>query len=118
MFASFDYVRNPNKWFDEHKEYYAEICRKAEEKKQKIKLVKDGSVLYVSRPFGQFVGDCESCSKFVRSQYNFVEGGTCSIHKIDTGYGFICPDNDSKENIGWEEFERIKRGKEYETSRK
>lgn len=109
MFASFDYIKNPNKWFDEHKEYYAEIRRKADEEKKKIKLVKDGRVLYISRPFCSFVGDCESCSKFEKSGYNFVVGGKCLLHRIETGWGFICPDNDSKENIGWEEFERIKK---------
>lgn len=108
MFSNFDYIRNSHKWFDEHKEYYAEIRRKANEKKNKLKLVKYGSTLYVSSPFSSFIGDCESCSKFVRSPYNFVEGGTCSLHKINTGYGYICKDNDSKENIGWQEFERIK----------
>lgn len=108
MFASFDYVKNPNKWFNEHKEYYEKICMKAQDEKNKIKLVKHGCVLYISEPFQSFSGDCESCSNFEKSRHNFVVGGECLLHRIETGWGFICPDNDSEENNGWEEFERIK----------
>lgn len=108
MFANFDYVKHPNKWFEEHKEYYDKICMESEKKRKKLKLVKDGRFVYAASPFQSFVGDCESCSHYMRSPYDFVEGGDCLLHHVSVGYGFICKDNDSEENIGWKEFERIK----------
>lgn len=96
------------KYFDTHKDFIAQLKEKAMNSKRKIKLVKINSILYCDKECRGFLGDCESCSHYERSPFTFVEGGTCKLHNIDTGYGAICKDNDCTENIGWEEFERIK----------
>lgn len=105
MFARF---KDLNNYFDEHKELIDSLHKQSQNRKQMIHLVKEDRFLYAARPFESFIGDCESCSHYMKSPYDFVEGGDCLLHHVSVGYGFICKDNDSEENIGWKEFERIK----------
>ena len=55
----------------------------------------------------QFVGDCCFCSKHT-PEIGIADGFWCLEHGWACGYGFTCPDNDYKENVGWPEFERIR----------
>lgn len=71
-------------------------------------LVKYEGILFCSEPFGSFSGDCENCSHYDDPNKGFITGGYCTLHNIACGYGFICKDNDSDINNGWEEFEKIK----------
>lgn len=78
------------------------------DRNKKISLVNKEDHLFCSKPFGAFIGDCESCSYYRDSNRGFITGGYCMLHNITCGYGFICKDNDSEENNGWNEFENIK----------
>lgn len=74
-----------------------------------IILIKKENNLFCATPFGAFIGDCESCSHYSDLNRGFITGGYCILHNMSCGYGFICKDNDSKDNIGWEEFKKIQR---------
>lgn len=76
---------------------------------KKIILIKKEGNLFCAHPFASFLGDCEGCSNYCDTNRGFITGGHCTLHNIQCGYGFICKDNDSKDNIGWEEFEKIKK---------
>lgn len=58
-----------------------------------------------------FFGDCQNCHRFAASSALFAPGGKCTLHHVSVGPGYICPDSDFYENIGWPEFDRIKGGK-------
>lgn len=77
------------------------------ENRDKIKLEKYNENIFSSKPFQPFIGDCESCSHYQDSNKGFVTGGYCKLHSISCGYGFICKDNDNKDNIDWNEFKNI-----------
>lgn len=87
-------------------EYFDKLIQDCIKRRENIRLVKRGD-LYMSEPFGTFVGDCDSCSHSY-GQCGVSEGALCDKHHITCGYGFTCPDNDSEQNVGWEEFEKIK----------
>lgn len=80
------------------------------ESRKNIKLKPaENKLLWKSEPFDSFLGDCESCS-YSEPIRSFVTGLWCKKHKIGCGYGFLCPENDSEYNVGWNEFEKIKKG--------
>lgn len=84
------------------------------ERRNSIRLesAHENNFLYVSRPFKEFIGDCESCSYYRDTNCGFSTGGFCYCNEKgapDTcGYGFTCPYNTSPYNKGWKEFERIR----------
>lgn len=80
-----------------------------DDRNKKNVLIKKGGNLFCAYPFTSFVGDCENCSNYCDTNRGFITGGHCTLHNIPCGYGFICKDNDSKDNIGWKEFEKIQK---------
>ena len=80
-----------------------------DDRDKNITLIKNESNLFCTDPFGSFIGDCECCSHYNDMDRGFITGGYCILHNMSCGYGFICKDNDSKDNIGWGEFEKIQR---------
>ena len=91
------------------------------ERRKLIRLVKanDSDIsdapLYSAVPFVGFTGDCEYCDHFHDPQRGFVTGGNCKKHSWrGCGYGFTCKDNTSTRNVGWDEFERIKKEEDHD----
>jgi len=53
------------------------------------KTNKDGKVLYISEPFGDFRNECDFCEHFSPL---FTDGGKCKKNGFNCGYGFTCED--------------------------
>lgn len=103
----------PNKQeIEKFKQQLLQEQKKSIERRNKIKLIKCNNILFVSEPFNTFMGDCEQCSHYLNSPYDFVTGGDCLLHNIPCGYGHICKDNDSHYNDDWKEFIKVKKGDE------
>ena len=71
------------------------LLSQALEDRKKIKFKEYKKGLYVSVPFGGFIGDCETC-RYYDNVSNVTIGGHCMKHNMACGYGFTCPDNTSK----------------------
>lgn len=50
--------------------------------------------LYVAKPFGGFIGDCEDCEHIYNNHQGLSTGGLCDLHNCGCGYGFVCKDYD------------------------
>ncbi len=73
-------------------ELFNKIHIAVEEERKHIILVRcmNSRTLYHAEPLKGFLGDCETCKHYRKAPYDFVEGGTCSLHNISCGFGFVC----------------------------
>lgn len=66
--------------------------------REAIRFVHKKGVLYISKPFQGFIGDCTSCKHFY-DPGGITEGGDCLKHGISCGWGFTCRDNTSEYSV-------------------
>lgn len=66
-----------------------------------IKLVetRHSRVLYKSKPFQAFIGDCTSCSHFEETKTHYNGLGYCKKRKVFCGEGYTCKKNDSRYKV-------------------
>lgn len=98
---------------DRYQKLAEELHAKAMEERKSVRLAPDREIpgLYVrvdKECAPGFAGDCCYCSTHT-PEVGIVDGFWCLRHGWACGYGYTCPDNDYEGNVGWPEFERIKR---------
>lgn len=80
------------------KQWIKDIEKQSLKDRKGLKLVREDNILYVSKPFKRFIGDCTFCNSFFDAG-GATEGGFCVKHGIACGWGFTCKDNTNKYSI-------------------
>lgn len=97
MFSNFKKSFKPTKEELKIKQQLLNNLAKEIPTKKNVKLIEvDG--LKMSTPFQHFIGDCTCCQNYIKSPYNFVEGGVCKTNNCNCEYGFTCELLDLKNN--------------------